>query len=116
MRAKAPRTIIPNEPMGPAAAAPAVLEDVAAVAVAVAVAVPVPVAVPVLEVVDTLPVVVDVDVRVLVLPLDVEEEEHVSPPSTASQNASTAGLTTSSHIVSPHAASTQFSALSRMVC
>lgn len=81
--------------MGPATAAPAVLEDVAAVPVAVAVAVAVPVPVPVGEVVvSTLPVAVDVDV-VLVPPLDVGEEEHVSPPWTAWQNASAAGLTTS---------------------
>lgn len=66
------------------------LEDVAAVVVAVVVPVPVPV----LEVVETVPeVVVDVIV-VLVAPLDVEDE-HVSPPMTALQNASAAGLTTS---------------------
>lgn len=71
--------------MGPARAAPAVLEDVAAVAVAVAVPVLV------LEVVGTVPVVAVVDVRVVL----VEEDVHVSPPSIASQNASAAGLTTS---------------------
>lgn len=98
---------MPNGPRGPAAAiaaAPAVLDDVAAVAEAV---------VPVLDVVDALPVpvgVVDGDVVLVPLPdalllLDVEadevdgdddeEEEHASPPLTALQNASAAGMTTS---------------------
>lgn len=74
--------------MGLAKAAPAVLEDVAAVAVAV------PVPVPVLEVVGTVPEVV-VDVIVVLVALVDVEDEHVSPPLIALQNASAAGLTTS---------------------
>lgn len=84
---------MPNEPTWPTTAAPAVLDDVAAVAVPVVL-----VLVPVVEVFEISDADVVVDVKVVLVPPAVVEEEHGSPALTAEQNAATADFTVSGRI------------------
>lgn len=103
INAKTPRTIMPNEPTGPAPpTAPAVLEEVAAVAVPVTlvIEVPVPDGPLVVDMLAVMVVVVEVNV-VLVPPAEVDEEdmEHASPALMAKQKASEAGCTVSIHYI-----------------